>query len=136
METSPMVETPTRWFRFKKKSKKILLYSVVILVFILSIGFYWKYCYSYSEGYKTGVLVNFVHKGYVFKTAEGELLIVGNQALNINNEKFIFSVDKKSVRNQLDTLQGRTLLIHFVQKNGRLFWQGESMYIVDSVKLK
>ena len=44
------------------------------------------------------------------------------------------SVSCKSLANQLDTIQGQMVIVHFEQKHGALFWKGESEYIVSSVK--
>ena len=42
-------------------------------------------------------------------------------------------VNKDLVR-QFDTLQGQNVIVHFIQKNGAVFWRGESKFLVDSVR--
>ncbi len=130
--TAPTGAKAKRWHGFAKAIR----YTVLALVAVSAIWMYWRYYYTYSEGFKTGVLVKFEHKGYMFKTNEGEMLVVGNAAYNISNENFIFSVTDDKVKSMLDTLQGKLLMLHYEQKNNKLFWRGESVFIVDSVKTK
>jgi hypothetical protein len=129
--------TPSKWPAFKRKVKKILY--ILLIVFFVFIGFYmhWKYYYTYSDGYRSGVLQKFSRKGYVFKTYEGEIILSnmqGNAGGIIVPEIFEFSVIEKKIAQQLDTLQGRKVIVHYLQKNGILLWRGESDYLVDSVK--
>lgn len=127
----------TRWSRAKRKMRKIL-FGLIALILIISGPFvYVKYFYTYSEGYRAGLLQKFSHKGNLFKTYEGEMIlssVVGNQNVAIASEKFFFSVTDKNLANHLDTIQGQMVIVHYNQKNGALFWKGESEYIVDSVK--
>jgi hypothetical protein len=54
----------------------------------------------------------------------------------IASEKFIFSVVNKGIVRQLDTIQGRTVIVHYTQKKRPAFWRGDSEYLVDSVKVR
>jgi hypothetical protein len=54
----------------------------------------------------------------------------------IASEKFNFTVINKNIINQLDTLQGDVVIVHYMQKRGKVFWRGDSEYLVDSVKIK
>ncbi len=99
---------------------------------------YGKYYYTYSDGYRAGLLQKFSHRGNIIKTYEGEMIlssVASNQNVAIASEKFYFSVTSKNLANQLDTIQGQMVIVHYQQKNGALFWHGNSEYIVDSVKL-
>ncbi|HZL12069.1 MAG TPA: hypothetical protein VFC65_18960 [Prolixibacteraceae bacterium] len=53
----------------------------------------------------------------------------------IASEKFFFSVTSKRLASQIDNIQGQMVIVHYEQKNGALFWNGESEYLVGSVKL-
>jgi hypothetical protein len=37
---------------------------------------------------------------------------------------------------QFDTLQGRNVIVHYIQKNGAVFWRGDSEYLVDSIAVR
>jgi hypothetical protein len=123
----------------RKKFKKIL--RILLVVFIVGIGFYiyGKYFFTYSEGYRAGLLQKFSHKGNIFKTYEGEIILSSVTSTNnvaLASEKFLFSVTDKVLALQLDTLQGQFVIVHYKQKNGVVFWRGESPYFVDNVKRK
>lgn len=113
--------------------------GIVITIVIAALAFFtwWHYYYTYSDGYRYGLLQKFSHKGNLFKTYEGEMIlssVKSNANVSIASEKFYFSVADKSVAQQLDNLQGHALTVHYKQKNSAAFWRGDSEYIVDSVK--
>jgi hypothetical protein len=129
----------SKWTLIKKKLRRMLFYMSLIVVVFLAGYIYWKYFYTYSEGYRAGLLQKFTRKGNIFKTYEGELIlssVTGGNNVVIASEKFFFSVPEKSLASKLDTLQGRTVIVHYKQKNGRLVWKGDTPYYVDSVRLR
>jgi len=114
-----------RWFSF-------------ILIVVLGLFGYWKYYYTYSDGYRSGLLQKLSHKGNVFKTYEGELVqrsIVSTNNVAIASEKFYFSVAIDSLAKAMQHLEGRNVKLHYMQKNGTLPWRGDSEYIVDGVEI-
>lgn len=115
--------------------------SIIFLVILLVLGgyFYWKYYFTYSSGNRYGLLQKFSHKGNIFKTYEGELILSSvrsNANTPLASEKFFFSVTEKRVADQLMNLQGRNVTVHYKEKNGSIAWRGESRYIVDSVRVE
>ena len=114
-------------------------FTTIVILLILVIGgiwFYWKFYYTYSDGNRSGLLQKFSHKGNAFKTYEGELVlssILSNGVSPMSTEKFFFSVDKESVAQKLMNSEGNRVVLHYEEKNGTLFWRGETKYIVDSV---
>jgi len=123
----------------KRKIKKVLFLFLTLIFIIGGIYIYWKYFYTYSDGYRAGLLQKFSHKGNIFKTYEGEMIlssVTSNTNVALASEKFYFSVARKNLAQQLDTIQGQMVIVHYLQKNGALFWRGESEYLVDSVKRK
>jgi hypothetical protein len=124
---------------FAAMTKKVLRWLSVIVVLTLISVIYVKYFYTYSEGYRAGLLQKFSHKGAIFKTFEGEMIlssVSSTRDVAIASDKFLFSVVNKSLIRQFDTLQGSTVIVHYKQKNAKLFWRGDSEYLVDSVKIK
>ena len=112
--------------------------TVFILVLIVALGgfIYWKYVYTYSEGTRAGLLQKFSYKGNVFKTYEGEMIlssVESNKNVPLASEKFLFSVTDREVANKLMSLQGNYISVHYLQKNGKLPWRGDTEYFVDSV---
>jgi hypothetical protein len=127
----------TRGTKIKRKVKNIFRWLGALLVIGLIIFCYIKFFYTYSDGYRAGLLQKFSRKGAIFKTYEGELVlssVSGNNNTVIASEKFYFSVKSDSLAAQLDTLQGKSVIVHYHQKNSSLFRRGESPYMVDGVK--
>ena len=132
-----LVPKKSNWFRFKRGARRLLLQFVIVLMLIASIFIYWKYYYTYSNGYRAGLLQKFSHKGNLIKTYEGEMIlssVSGTSNVVIASEKFYFSVKNSKLAQILDTMQGQMVIVHYKQKNGVLFWNGDSEYQVDSVK--
>ena len=131
--------SPSFWSGAILGTKKVLKWLLLLVLIFGSILIYWKYFYTYSEGYRAGLLQKFSHKGAIFKTYEGELIlssVSSNRDVAIASEKFYFSLSNKALIRQFDTLQGETVIVHYKQKNSRIFWRGDSPYLVDSVKAK
>ena len=129
----------SKWSGMKRGIKRIFFVILTLFLVGSAIFIYTKYFYTYSDGYRAGLLQKFSHKGNLIKTYEGEMIlssVTGNSNVAIASEKFYFSVTDKKIADQLDTIQGQMVIVHYVQKNGALFWQGDSPYLVDGVKLK
>jgi hypothetical protein len=130
---------PTFWSGIVIKIKKVLKWLLILIVIIGISSVYWKYFYTYSEGYRAGLLQKFSHKGAIFKTYEGEIIlssVSSNRDVTLASEKFLFTVSNKSLVRQFDTLQGLSVIVHYRQKNASVFWRGDSPYLVDSVKVR
>ena len=118
--------------------KKFAFVSLLSIIMVVSLWIYWKYSFTYSEGYRDGLLQKISYKGNIFKTYEGEMIlssIQSNTNVAIASEKFFFSVTDKTVAVQLEKVQGESVILHYVEKNGTLPWKGESTYFVDSLKV-
>lgn len=116
---------------------KILSLITLVFLIVFCSWFYWKYYYTYSDGNRTGLLQKFSHRGNAFKTYEGELVlssVVSNSNTPIASEKFFFTVTDDAVAKQLMNYEGQKVTLHYQEKNGILFWRGDSQYIVDSVR--
>jgi hypothetical protein len=139
MSQNESPEKPVVKTGFKTRAKKVLRWLLAIIVLVVISIIYVKYFYTYSEGYRAGLLQKFSHKGAIFKTYEGEMILSSvstTRDVAIASDKFLFSVINKSLIRQFDTLQGSTVIVHYKQKNATVFWRGDSEYLVDSVKIK
>ena len=121
-----------------KKSgfKKFMRRLTFILLLLLAVFVYWKYFFTYSDGNRTGLLQKLSRKGTIFKTYEGELVlssISSTANVALASEKFYFSVTSKAIAKKMEAFEGKKVKLHYLQKNGRLLWRGESEYIVDEV---
>jgi len=134
---NPTSTKDSKWSGAKRKIKKIFLLLIILIVITIGSVIYVKYYFTYSDGYRAGLLQKFSHKGSIFKTYEGEMVlssVTSNTNVALASEKFNFSVTNKKLALQLDTIQGRMVIVHYQQKNGALFWRGDSEYLVDSLK--
>ena len=126
-------------FTRRKRFGRFLGILTIVIILALAGFIYWKYYFVYSEGNRSGILQKFSYKGTIFKTYEGELILssirsTGN--ITLASEKFFFSVKNKEVAKKMENMQGHFVTLHYKMKNGTLPWQGDSPYIVDSVKLE
>ena len=117
--------------------KKFLRIFIIVLIFSVAGWVWWKFYYTYSEGNRSGLLQKFSHKGDIFKTYEGELVLnslsIGGNVTPYSSEKFYFSVTDKDLGEKMKMYEGKRVVIHYNQKHGVLPWRGDSPYIVDSV---
>ena len=60
--------------------KKIGYWAIAIVVVIIVALVYFKYYFTYSKGYRAGLLQKFSEKGIVFKTYEGEMILSSVQS--------------------------------------------------------
>jgi hypothetical protein len=124
--------------KLRRKIRKYLFIVLTFFFLVVSGYIYWSFFFTFSDGYRAGMLQKFSHKGNIFKTYEGEMVlssVQSNKNVTLASEKFLFSVADKDVAFQLDTLQGRNVIVHYTQKNNTLPWRGETTFIVSSVKL-
>jgi hypothetical protein len=122
---------------WKQKLRKALyiFLGIVVLVLVASV---FILNYTYSEGNRAGVLMKFSKKGYIFKTYEGDLNIggVGNVSGTAQmNQVWQFSVKDQPVADSLMTMEGKKVSLHYRQILKNLWWQGETDYFVDGVKV-
>lgn len=139
MSLNPSSSRSEAWSRVVRKTKRFFKWFTFLLVIFLAGFVYWKFFYTYSEGYRAGLLQKFSNKGVIFKTYEGEMIlssVSSNRDIALASEKFLFTVTNKSLIREFDTLQGEMIIVHYRQKNGTVFWRGDSQYLVDSVKMK
>lgn len=125
--------------------KKFIWYLIIIILACFAVYVYWFYYNSYSDGTRVGKLYKFSHKGNVFKTYEGEMMLPGFRALQpgaINANYFYFSVTDKEIANTLDSVQGKEIEVHYIQYRKSLPWRGDNynnkntdkgQYIVDKI---
>ena len=135
MEQANVTTLPRR----KGKGGRILLITLLVLFLGLFVFVWWRYYYTYSDGNRFGLLQKFSRRGTMFKTYEGEMILSSVRSNNntaLASEKFFFSVTDENVAQQLNNLQGRSITVHYKEKNSAAFWRGDSPYIVDSVRVE
>lgn len=120
------------------RRKKILLWTIPLVVVVLCAFCYFKYWWVFSEGTRTGELNSLTHTGYIFKTYEGEMILTGfgNKHADggaVLSKNFKFSVSDEEVAGQLSDLTGERVTVHFREYKGALPWRGYERSVVDRV---
>ncbi len=120
--------------------KKLLTYLAIAFVLFIVLGILLAKS-SFSDGDRAGTISKFSHKGYVFKTFEGELNeggFSGNTG-NMVPRIWLFSVDedKTEVMAKLkDALtNGKRVSLHYEERYVRFFWTGETKYFITDVTI-
>lgn len=108
---------------------------IVVALGLLIFGYIWFYVPFSDSGVKAGILNNIKHKGLLFKTYEGELIQSGFRPgqTGLQSNEFQFSVDDKKVAEQLMSMSGRQVQLHYKEYFGTLPWRGYTKFIVDSI---
>jgi hypothetical protein len=121
---------------------KLKLISVVIVIGILG-GIWFYFTGTYSDGFRAGTVMKLSHKGFIFKTYEGQLnlgMVINqdpNSQASVNNI-WEFSVDAKE-KSVIDSLEsaittGHRVRLHYREKFKKLPWKGESLYFIYKVE--
>lgn len=113
--------------------RKILF--ITLAAFIIGIAGYFTVLYyaTYSEGDRSGDLIKFSNKGYIFKTWEGEI----SQGIS-GAQIFKFSVLDSDVEviEKLKEYQGKYVKVTYIERYKTFPWWGDTNYYVTAVKLE
>jgi hypothetical protein len=116
--------------------KKFLGILSAVVVLALVIFLIVRYFWVFGDGVKAGTLNYIVHKGYIFKTYEGELIQTGLQSKAPNSlmsNEFTFSIDNEAVAKRLELASGKEVQLHYKEYIGTVPWRGYSKFVVDSI---
>ena len=115
------------------KKPLVLILSLVGLVVAMLVIYTWfTLSWSYSEGERAGYLEKISKKGWLCKTWEGEIRLVG--APGAMTEKFAFSVRDDKIAKQLSDAAGKRVVITYQQHKGvPTDCFGESEHFVEKV---
>lgn len=111
--------------------RKFLIITTTIIILSISGYFTFTYYATYSEGVRSGELIKFSHKGFIFKTWEGEI----SQGIS-GTKIFAFSVldSDPKVISDLQELEGQYVKLSYVEKYKTFSWWGDSRYFIKEVK--
>lgn len=130
-----------------KTGKKILLWTILILVLALGAFCYIHFFFKWGDGVKAGNLNQLVYKGWIWKTYEGRIIMSGfrneksGKSAGLQSNEFSFSVDKDaigyrangsvySVADSLMKCSGKNVQVRYKEYRGALPWRGMQPYIV------
>lgn len=108
------------------------LLSIIIAICLLGTTAYLTFVYyvPFSEGYRSGELIKFSHKGILAKTWEGEI----SQGIS-GAQIFSFSVQDsdEAVISKLKELQGQYVKVTYKERYATFFWLGDTKYFITDV---
>jgi hypothetical protein len=116
--------------------KRVLRILAFVVLLVLAGFIYFNYYFVFGDGEKAGNMNYFVHKGYVFKTYEGRLILNGVTSPvqgTVQSNDFMFSVTSQKVADTLNKYAGAYVQLHYKEYVRALPWRGFSKYIADSV---
>jgi uncharacterized protein YxeA len=110
--------------------KKILGVILTTIVLLAVIWYCFIYFATYSDGYRSGELIKFSHKGVIVKTWEGEI----SQGIS-GAQIFSFSVmsNQPEVIKRLKEYQGEYVKLKYEEKFGTFFFWGDTKYFITEV---
>jgi hypothetical protein len=119
---------------WRTKTKLIVFGMLVSPILLFALYTVMTLSWTYSDGYRAGSLQKFSHRGWICKTYEGEIaqaVVAGVSPLIWN-----FTVRDDRVAQQLDSLLGRRVSLHYKEHRGvPTTCFGHTGYFVDSVSV-
>lgn len=113
---------------------RITLWSVLILGVLSGIGYYIYRTFPRSDSEQTGTLFKLSYDGYLFKTYEGQLHLIGSSMMTTQST-WHFSVKNKTVYEDLQKLVGKTVKVYYKElPETALPWQGKTSFMVYRVE--
>jgi len=117
--------------------KKVVI--VFLLVTVIGMIAYFAICNAtYSDGSRSGILMKFSRKGYVFKTYEGDINVgfITTNVLGLTANVFHFSVkaSDKEVIEKLNKFESKHIKIYYKQKIKVMPWVGDTDFLIYKVE--
>lgn len=121
----------------KVKARRIFrltAWALLIAGILFGIGYYVYRTYPKSQSEQTGTLFKLSYEGYLFKTYEGQLHLIGS-AMITTQSTWHFSVKDKSVYEEMQQFVGKQVKLHYKElPETALPWQGKTAYLVYKVE--
>ena len=119
------------------RKNKVITIVALVIVLILTVFIYFRFCFVYSSGVNAGDINYFQRQGVVFKTYEGKMIQSGFKssggASKLQSNEFKFSVTDKAVADSLMRCSGKHVELKWKRYFGTLPWRGQSQYIATEI---
>lgn len=113
---------------------KLTMWGLLIAGILFGIGYYVYRTFPKSQSEQTGTLFKLSYDGYVFKTYEGQLHLIGSSMITTQST-WNFSVKDKQVYEEMQQLVGKTVKVHYKElPETALPWQGKTSFLVYKVE--
>ena len=131
---APVPKGRTLAHRAWRGTKRLLLYSLLLVVGAAALYLFAVYKFTYSSGERAGYVQKFSKKGWLCKTWEGELAMANLPGTM--PEVFPFTVWDEGVAGRINGLMGQRVVLHYEEKVGLpTSCFGETRHFVDAVRL-
>jgi hypothetical protein len=113
---------------------RITMWSLLIAGIVFGIGYYIYRTFPKSESEQTGTLFKLSYDGYLFKTYEGQLHLIGS-AMITTQSTWNFSVKDEATYIELQEYVGKSVKLFYKElPETALPWQGKTSFIVYRVE--
>lgn len=123
----------------KSKWKKRVIISLLFIIVII-VTYVFICGITYSSGTRTGIVIKLSHKGYIFKTYEGELNLGGiseGDGTIMPTRIWSFSVDRNNtlIYDAITKSEGKHVRLYYKEVMKHFFWQSETPYLIEKVEV-
>jgi hypothetical protein len=113
-------------------TKRLLLYSLLLVVGAAALYLFAAYKFTYSSGERAGYVQKFSKKGWLCKTWEGELAMATMPG--VMPETFAFTLHDDNVAAEINKSMGQRVALTYEQKVGLPSCFGDTPYWVTRVR--
>ena len=113
-------------------TKRLLLYSLLLVVGAAALYLFAAYKFTYSSGERAGYVQKFSKKGWLCKTWEGELAMATMPG--VMPETFAFTLHDDNVAAEINKSMGQRVALTYEQKVGLPSCFGDTAYWVTHVR--
>ncbi|GAB4499515.1 MAG: hypothetical protein OHK0019_36700 [Saprospiraceae bacterium] len=121
----------------KIKARRIFrftMWSLLIAGVLFGVGYYIYRTFPKSDSEQTGTLYKLSYDGYLFKTYEGQLHLIGS-AMITSQSTWNFSVKDKAIYEEMQKYVGKTVKVFYKElPETALPWQGKTPFLVYKVE--
>ena len=110
----------------------LIIFGTILLVWAIIYSVFVS-CVPFSEGYRSGTLIQFKRKGILMRTWEGRIR-PGSKGTTVH--RFSVRRNQKEVIEKLKEYQGQHVRITYIEYYGVLLWRGSTQYFVTHVELE
>ena len=129
---APVPKGRTLAHRAWRGTKRLLLYSLLLVVGAAALYLFAAYKFTYSSGERAGYVQKFSKKGWLCKTWEGELAMANLPGAM--PEKFAFTLHDDAVAAEVNKTMGQRVTLSYEQKVGLPSCFGDTAYWVTHVR--
>ena len=129
---APVPKGRTLAHRAWRGTKRLLLYSLLLVVGAAALYLFAAYKFTYSSGERAGYVQKFSKKGWLCKTWEGELAMATMPG--VMPESFAFTLHDDNGAAEINKSMGQRVALAYEQKVGLPSCFGDTAYWVTRVR--